>query len=452
VKRKWWVVGILVFLELLVCGGILLTLWIGRATFEGVRFFYLTDVHIEETVEKAFTVDGPAVLDLDADFSDVTVTGGDTDEIAVIARLSLWGSSEEDARQQVDVQMTQEGNRVIVRVERPERIYAFVINSRSSHVDFEIRVPSATSLQLVTSSGDLAVRDVAGAAELETSFGSVEVERVDGPVSAWSSSGDITLIGLSNAGDLEVETEFGSLVLRDVAANSLAGRSGSGDVEVDGCVVDGLLDLQTEFGSVTAEHVVADRVVARSGSGEIRIEEAGLSGPLDLETNFGDVTAVGVDAVSYRLKSGSGSLTLDCRSSGDVELESDSGDLTLYGCSGFLDLQTEFGDIEVRNAADAQLMLKTSSGGVTFSGGIRAAGEHRVESEFGDVHVVLPTDAAFDLDAETEFGSIETDFAVTVSEFEEKHIVGEVNGGGPSLVVRTNSGSVTLEGIPAKGD
>jgi DUF4097 and DUF4098 domain-containing protein YvlB len=425
-KRKWWIVGILVFSELLVCGGILLTLWAGRATFEGVRFFYLADVHVEETVEKTFAVDGPAVLDLDTDFSDVTVTGGDTDEIVVIARLSLWGSNEEDARQQVDVQMTQEGNRVTVRVERPERIYAFVIGSKGSHVDFEIRVPSETTLQLVTSSGDLVVSDVVGAAELETSFGSIEVEEVDGPVSAWSSSGDITLIGLRNAGDLEVETEFGCLVLRDIAADSLTSRSGSGDVEAEGCVADGPLDLETEFGSVTAKSVVADRIVARSGSGEIWVEEAGLVGALDLETNFGDVTAVGVDAVSYRLKSGSGSLTLD-------------------GCSGSLDLQTEFGDIEVQGATDSELVLKTNSGKVYFSGSLRAEGEHRVESEFGDVHVVLPAGAAFDLDAETKFGSIEVDFAVTVSEFEEKHIVGEVNGGGPSLVVRTSSGSVTLE-------
>jgi DUF4097 and DUF4098 domain-containing protein YvlB len=179
--------------------------------------------------------------------------------------------------------------------------------------------------------------------------------------------------------------------------------------------------------------VVADRIVARSGSGEIWVEEAGLVGALDLETNFGDVTAVGVDAVSYRLKSGSGSLTLD-------------------GCSGSLDLQTEFGDIEVQGATDSELVLKTNSGKVYFSGSLRAEGEHRVESEFGDVHVVLPAGAAFDLDAETKFGSIEVDFAVTVSEFEEKHIVGEVNGGGPSLVVRTSSGSVTLERTTAPSD
>ena len=73
-KRKWWIVGALLLLELLVCGGILLTMWAGRTAFEGVRFFYVTDTHVEETLEETFVVDGPAVLDLEADFGDVTVT------------------------------------------------------------------------------------------------------------------------------------------------------------------------------------------------------------------------------------------------------------------------------------------------------------------------------------------------------------------------------------------
>ena len=106
-KRKWWIVGILVLLKLLVCGGILLTLWAGRTAFGGIRFFYRADTHIEETVGETFVVDGPAVLDLEAVAGNVTVTGGTEDEVQVTARLSLWGADEEDARQQVDVQMTQ---------------------------------------------------------------------------------------------------------------------------------------------------------------------------------------------------------------------------------------------------------------------------------------------------------------------------------------------------------
>ena len=425
-KRKWWIVGVLVFLELLVCAGILLTMWVGRTALGGVRFFYRADTHVEETVEKTFVVDGPAVLDLEADFSDVTVTGSEGDEVQVTASLSLWGSDEEDARRQVDVQMTQEGNRITVRVVRPEWAYVGFSFTRSPRVDFEIRVPSETSLQLATSSGDLTVSDVTGTTKLETNFGNVEVEEVSGPVSAQSDSGDVTFIGLSDGGDLEAETNFGKLVLRDITADSLTAHSDSGDIQAEEVTLDGALDLRTNFGSVSVRDVEAEHLTARSDSGEIQAEESTLDGALDLETNFGKVTANGVRATSYRLKSDSGGLALD-------------------GCSGPLDLQTNFGDIEVRNATGAGLTLKTDSGKIYFSGSLQAEGVHRVESGLGKVHLVLPADAAFDLDAETDFGSIKTDFAVTVTEFAKKRVAGEVNGGGPLLQIHTDSGDITLE-------
>jgi len=385
-KRKWWVVGILVFLELLVCGGILLTMWAGRTAFEGVRFFYRADTHVEETVEETFVVDSPAVLDLENVIGDVTVTGGTGDEMQVIARLSLWGADEEDARHQVEVQMTQEGNQIVIRVVRPEHIYAFA-STRNSRVDFEVRVPSETSMRLVTFSGDLTVSTVTGTVELKTSFGAIRAEDVSGAVSARSSSGDITLIGLSDAGDLEVKTNFGDLVLRDVTADS---------------------------------------ITARSSNGRIRVSEGTLSGALDLENNSGDVTVKDVRAASYRLTSMSGNLTLD-------------------ECSGPLDLRTSFGTIEVRNGTEVQLALKTSRGEVHFSGSLHAQGEHRVESDFGDVRLVLPADAAFDLDAKTDFGSIDTDFPVMVTQFGEKGVVGEVYSGGPLLWIKVSRGDITLE-------
>lgn len=70
------------------------------------------------------------------------------------------------------MRMTQDGNQIIIRVVRPEYTYVFAY-TKGPQVNFEIHVPSETSMRLVT-----------------------------------SSSGDITLIGLSEAGDLEVETDF----------------------------------------------------------------------------------------------------------------------------------------------------------------------------------------------------------------------------------------------------
>ena len=405
-KRKWWIVGALTLIELFVCSVILLTLWTGRGAFTGVRFLYLTDTHVEETIERSFVTDGPAVVDLETDFGNVTVTGGAGEEVQVIARMSLWGTDEEDARQRVEVQMAQEKDRIVIREMRPEIVYAFVINDRGSRVDFEITVPSETALQLVTSSGDLTVNDVIGTLALGTDFGKIDVEDVSGTVSARSGSGDITLVGLDDAGVLQVETDFGDLALRNVSADRLTARSGSGKIEV--------------------QDITAGRHTANSGSGDTQVEVGTLEVALDLETEFGDVTATGIDAASCRLASGSGNLTLD-------------------GCDGPLDLQTDFGDIEVKNGSQAELGLKTGSGSISFVGSLHADGEHRVESDFGSIHMVLPADAAFDLDAQTEFGSINTEFHVMVTEAEKRHLVGEVNGGGPPLLIHTGSSDITLE-------
>ena len=397
-KRKWWLVGVLVLFELLVCAGILLTFWWWRDSagdaLAGFRFFYIADTHVEETVEETFAVDGPAVLDLNGEIGDVRVTGSAADEVQVIARLSLWGEDEQDARRQVRVETAQEENRITVRVERQRLAYVGVGRTGSSRVDFEIQVPYETALRLATSSGDLTVSEITGTVELDTDFGDIRAEQVRGAVSARSGSGGVTLVDLTHPGDLVVETEFGDLLLREVAADSLT---------------------------------------AQSGSGQIRVEGGEIGGALDLKTDFGDVTAVGVNAASYRLTSGSGNLTLD-------------------GCGGPLNLQTDDGDIEVRNAADAQRALTSNSGRILFSGSLRDHGEHRLESDFGDVRVVLPADAAFDLDAETEFGSIDSDFAVTVSEFEERHIVGEVNGGGALLWIKTGSGGISVEELTSASD
>jgi DUF4097 and DUF4098 domain-containing protein YvlB len=363
----------------------------------------------------------------------VIVTGSDGDNVEVIARLDLWGSDEEDARRQVDVQMTQVGNRITVRVLRPNTIHIGIVSTRASRVDFEVRVPPEVSLQLAAASGDMVVSDVIGTVDLETDFGSVEMKEISGTVSAKTSSGDITLIGLSDGGDSTIETDFGVLVLEDIDADSLVAYTDSGDIKAKAITLGGAFNLETNFGRVTVQDVRAGSLAVHSDSGRISVENTELDGALNLETNYGDVTVTSVQAVSYQLKS-------------------DSGDLTLDECGGSLDLETGFGNVEVSNAAEAGLTLVTDSGEITFSGSIEGAGFHQVTSGFGTVRLVLPADAAFDLDAETDFGSVETDFAVETTEFGKRRIVGEVNGGGPTLQIRTDSGSIILESSIGDGN
>jgi DUF4097 and DUF4098 domain-containing protein YvlB len=370
-KRKWWIVRALVFVNLLVCAGIIFVLWNSRVVFGNLRLFYRTDTHVEETLDETFVVDGPVTLNLDSDFSNVMVTGSDQEQVDVNASLDLWGSDEEDARNQLVVHMSQEGNHITIRVERTETIYIFTTYRKGSSADFEIRVPFETSLQLINTNGDLAVKDIDGTIELTSSFGDIHVEDVNGMVSAQSNNGDITLIDVSEGGDLDAETKFGDVDLQELSANSLIVRSQNGAIQLEGISVEGILDLQTKFGLVTLQDVTAERLTAQSDNGGVRAEGVELEGALELESNFGDVTAIDVQAFSYRLKS-------------------HNGNLTLHGCSGPLDLQTNFGEIEVKDAAEAGLTLATKNGKITFFGTLAIEGIHSLESEFGGIQLVPP--------------------------------------------------------------
>ncbi|PKO21225.1 MAG: hypothetical protein CVU38_15830, partial [Chloroflexi bacterium HGW-Chloroflexi-1] len=109
-KQKWLIVGILAVLMLLVCvAGIL-------AVASTREFLYSSETPFQETIEKTFTVDGPATLDLENVCGNTTVTGSAGNQVQVTAQMQSWGKDEEDARRQVEVQMTQQGNRITIRV------------------------------------------------------------------------------------------------------------------------------------------------------------------------------------------------------------------------------------------------------------------------------------------------------------------------------------------------
>ena len=59
--------------------------------------------------------------------------------------------------------------------------------------------------------------------------------------------------------------------------------------------------------------------------------------------------------------------------------------------------------------------------------------------------VTLPSDAAFDLRAETNSGSIESDHPITVrGRVSRRRLEGQVRGGGFRLEMMTGSGSIRI--------
>ncbi len=181
-----------------------------------------------------------------------------------------------------------------------------------------------------------------------------------------------------------------------------------------------------------------------SGSGDQTIE--GTHGNVDVQTGSGDVKLTKLNG-EIRLQTGSGDIRAREISgavrggtgSGDVEIE-ESG-------SGDIDLHTGSGNVTARGV-QGSFHGETGSGDVTAEGSQTGTWDIRTGS--GNVHVRLPENAAFDADISTSSGSIDVGRPIEMTVQgrvgdSHKSIHGKVHGGGPALRVRTGSGDIHIQ-------
>ena len=73
-----------------------------------------------------------------------------------------------------------------------------------------------------------------------------------------------------------------------------------------------------------------------------------------------------------------------------------------------------------------------------------------VRTGSGNVHLNVPSDAAFDVDISSSSGSVNLGHPVTTTiqgrvQETRKSVVGKVRGGGPTISVHTGSGDVSVD-------
>jgi DUF4097 and DUF4098 domain-containing protein YvlB len=181
-------------------------------------------------------------------------------------------------------------------------------------------------------------------------------------------------------------------------------ESGSGDQRVEG--MRGKLEL-------------------RSGSGDMRLRNTGA---VRVHTGSGDVEALDISG-TFAAEAGSGDIRVEGRGLGDVNVTTGSGNIELRGVKGALEAESASGDVTVEGEQTGSWKMHTSS---------------------GNVELRLPDNAAFDLDASTGSGEIETGRQV-VAMVQGKiggsrsAISGKANGGGPQLTVHTGSGDIRIK-------
>lgn len=177
----------------------------------------------------------------------------------------------------------------------------------------------------------------------------------------------------------------------------------------------------------------------------------------------GDVSAEAIGGAAA-LKSVSGGIRLvkagagaDCTSvsggvevadvTGNIFLKSVSGDVKASGVKGAVEAETVSGEVDLLDVSDAPTVrVKALSGGVQYRGVISKQGNYSLKSHSGDVVLYLPSDSAFDFEAETFSGGVESDFEIKMTgKVSPKEMSGSVNGGGAVLKLSSFSGDIKLK-------
>jgi hypothetical protein len=127
----------------------------------------------------------------------------------------------------------------------------------SGSIDLEVRVPSATSLDVTDSSGSMVIAAMDRRISIEDGSGSIDIEDVEGNIVIDDGSGSIEV---RNAGaDLEIEDGSGGIIVRHVS---------------------GSVTISDGSGSINVEDVEGDFMVPRAGSGSLRYRD--IRGRLDV--------------------------------------------------------------------------------------------------------------------------------------------------------------------------
>src|SRR5208282_5272850 len=260
----------------------------------------------------------------------------------------------------------------------------------------------------------------------------------------------VWVVAESSRRDSKCADEFVINVPRNLESAKI--ETGGGNVKATG--IAGRVDLESGGGNIHLDDIGGE-VTVETGGGNIKIASA--KGQIKAESGGGSVVVLsGLQGAV--LETGAGSIRVD-KCSGTVKATTGGGSVDLGEIGGPAQIETGGGSIQLDGATSVQ--AETSAGGIIVkllsSAGASGRNNSTLETSAGDITVYLASDLAISIRAEIEIANghtIRSDFSdIRVSteggSWGPKTVTaeGQLNGGGPVLKVRTNSGNVNFRRV-----
>ena len=161
---------------------------------------------------------------------------------------------------------------------------------------------------------------------------------------------------------------------------------------------------------------------------------------IDAQTGDGDIQA-GTLTSNTSLRSSDGDIMVDAVDGGELDIHTSDGDILVDRLDGRrAEIRTSDGDIVLRSVR-APIDVTSGDGDIRIN--LLGSSEVSVSTGDGDITVTAPADLAADVYLEGEDLSVAQGLEL-IGRIREHSVQGTLNGGGPSIELRTGDGSISL--------
>lgn len=165
---------------------------------------------------------------------------------------------------------------------------------------------------------------------------------------------------------------------------------------------------------------------------------------VDLKTSGGSIT-IGDVMGKVDAETSGGSIHIN-QTRGDVHAETSGGSVNISRAGGSVVAKTSGGSINVEEVM-GEIRAHTSGGSVSATITKQPAADCSLTTSGGGISVRLAKNIALDLDASTSGGRVRSELQLSDAVMNRYHtsLRGQLNGGGPNLVLHTSGGSIRIE-------
>jgi hypothetical protein len=244
----------------LAAGSVLTIAAFGWGTFNVVDLL----AHEVSTVTEVIDAEGVSMIDIDNSTGRVVVTGTDTDEITIVARVSDGLRDAENSYRIVD-------GRLEIRGTCP------LFGSMWCSVDYRIEIPADVALDIDVDDERVEVVDMRGAITVDNDNGSIRIRGAEGALALDADNGRIEATGIRSS-TVSADSDNGSVeIVMAVPPDTLDARSDNGSVTVvlpdtpDAYAVDASTDNGNVRNDVRHDPTSSRTITVSSDNGNVTV-------------------------------------------------------------------------------------------------------------------------------------------------------------------------------------